>query len=175
MQQYLAAINVTSEIVFGVLLWDEAARSGPEDFEGTPHVWLRVEEEPIDNNYVAFPPTADNLEYFYECKKMNAYLDEDPLTTSLRLYLGMEEDEEAREVVRHNLRIMQTYSKSANVTKYLAISFKFAELNPGVKMYHILMQVDYPYLVRHVICLVTKCDRWTPSEAMHYIVYSVYL
>ena len=90
---------------------------------------------------VPYPPTADNIEYFYECKKMNAYLDEDPLSTSLRLYLGMEKDDEAMEVVRHNLRIMQTYSKSSNVMKYLAISFKFAELNPGVKMYHILMQV----------------------------------
>lgn len=143
MQQYLSAINISSEIVFGVLRWDEAAREGPGDYEGTPHVWLRVDETPIDNNYVAFPPTADNIEYFYECKKMNAYLDEDPLTTSLRLYLGMEKDEEAMEVVRHNLRIMQTYSKSSNVMKYLAISFKFAELNPGVKMYHILMQVRY--------------------------------
>ena len=31
MQQYLAAINISSEIVFGVLRWDEAAREGPED------------------------------------------------------------------------------------------------------------------------------------------------
>ena len=142
LKYYLSSLQITSELIFGVLLWDEAARSGPDDFEGTPHVWLNLENDiPIDNNYVAFPPNADNLEYFYECKKMNAYCKEDPLQTSLKLYLGLDEDAEAKEVVRHNLRIMQIYSKSSNIMKYLAISLKHAELNPGVKMYHILMQV----------------------------------
>ena len=35
------------------------------------------------------------------------------------------------------------YSQTAHVAKYLAVSLKFAELNPGVKMYHILMQVGW--------------------------------
>lgn len=141
MRHYMSAIQLSSEIVFGVLLWDEAARAGPDDYEGTPHIWLSVDNLPIDNNYVAFPPNADNLEYFYECKKLNAYTPEDPVTTSLKLYLGVEEDAESQENLRHNMRIMQTYSKTANISKYLAISLKHAELNPGVKMYHILMQV----------------------------------
>ena len=67
LHHYLASLQLTSDIVFGVLRWDEAARAGPEDFEGTPHVWLRVATDtgvgvPIDNNYVAFPPNADNIE-----------------------------------------------------------------------------------------------------------------
>ena len=67
LHHYLAALQLTSDIVFGVLRWDEAARAGPEDYEGTPHVWLRVDTDsgvgvPIDNNYVAFPPNADNIE-----------------------------------------------------------------------------------------------------------------
>ena len=37
--------------------------------------------------------------------------------------------------------LLQAYSQTAHVAKYLAVSLKFAELNPGVKMYHILMQV----------------------------------
>ena len=37
--------------------------------------------------------------------------------------------------------VLQVYSQTAYVAKYLAVSLKFAELNPGVKMYHILMQV----------------------------------
>ena len=90
--------------MFGVLLWDEDARAGPQDYEGTPHVWLTVDNSPIDNNYVAFPPEADNLEYFYECKKSNAYSEESPLDTRLKLYLGLEEDEESQEVVRQILR-----------------------------------------------------------------------
>ena len=47
------------------------------------------------------------VQYFYECKKLNAYQAEDPLQSQLRLYLGLDEDAEAREVVTHNLRIMQ--------------------------------------------------------------------
>ena len=47
------------------------------------------------------------FQYFYECKKLNAYQAEDPLQSQLRLYLGLDEDAEAREVVTHNLRIMQ--------------------------------------------------------------------
>ena len=141
MRHYLSSLNISARVVFGVLLWDEEARAGPHDYEGTPHVWLTVDDSPIDNNYVAFPPEADNLEYFYECKKSNAYSEESPLDTSLKLYLGLEEDEEAQEVVRHNLRILQTYSQHSNILKYLAICLKNSELNPGVKMYHILMQV----------------------------------
>ena len=140
LRHYLAAAGLEANIVFGVLRWDEAAREGPGDYEGTPHVWLRIGETPIDNNYVAFPPEADNLEYFYECKKSNAYSEESPLETSLRLYLGLEEDEDAQEVVRHNLRILSSYSQHDNILKYLAICLKHSELNPGVKMYHILMQ-----------------------------------
>ena len=140
MRHYLGSLHVQSKIVFGVLLWDEGARSGPQDYEGTPHVWLTVDENPIDNNYVAFPAQADNREYFYECKKSNAYSDQSPLDTSLKLYLGLEEDEDAQEVVRHNLRILSSYSQHDNILKYLAICLKHSELNPGVKMYHILMQ-----------------------------------
>ena len=104
-------------------------------------MWLSLDSDiPIDNNHVAFPATADNLEYFYGCKKLNAYCKEDPLSTSLRLYLGMDEDPESQEVLRHNLRIMKAYSQSQNIRKYLAVCLKHAELNPGVKMYHILMQ-----------------------------------
>ena len=149
MQLYLSSINVSSEIMFGVLLWDEAARAGPDDYEGTPHIWLNVGDAPIDNNYVAFPPNADNLEYFYECKKMNAYISEDPVQTSLKLYLGVEEDAESQDNLRHNLRIMQTYSKTSNIQKYLALSLKLAELNPGVKMYHIIMQVRIAFISFH--------------------------
>ena len=36
--------------------------------------------------------------------------------------------------------MLQTFSHPAHVLKYLAVSLKHAELNPGVKMYHLLMQ-----------------------------------
>lgn len=139
LRQYLSVIQVSSDITFGVLLWEQAARSGSDDFEGTPHVWLNIAGNPIDNNHVAFPANADNTEYFYECKRLNAYSQEDPLNTSLRLYLGSDDDEMSREIVRHNLRVLHTFSSPGHVTKYLAVCLKHAELNPGVKMYHMLM------------------------------------
>jgi len=139
LQYYLSLLQIKSEIVFGILEWDEQARSGPEDFEGTPHIWLSLEGVPIDNAHVAFPPSADNVEYFFECKKMNSYLPQNPVTSKMRLFLGQEEDLESREVLRHNLRVLQTYSESAHVGKYLAVSLANPELNPGFKLYHILM------------------------------------
>ena len=45
--------------------------------------------------------------------------------------------------------MVQVYSQTEHVAKYLAVSLKFAELNPGVKMYHILMQVG---LISDVLC-----------------------
>ena len=81
LRHYLSVLGVSADIVFGVLLWDESARSGADDYEGTPHVWLSIAGLPVDNNHVAFPTSADNVEYFYECKKLNAYAAEDPLKT----------------------------------------------------------------------------------------------
>eukprot|EP00091_Calanus_sinicus_P017137 TRINITY_DN36982_c0_g1_i1.p1 TRINITY_DN36982_c0_g1~~TRINITY_DN36982_c0_g1_i1.p1 ORF type:complete len:322 (-),score=122.70 TRINITY_DN36982_c0_g1_i1:55-981(-) len=140
LRHYLSVLGVSADIVFGVLLWDESARSGADDYEGTPHVWLSIAGLPVDNNHVAFPTSADNAEYFFECKKLNAYAAEDPLKTKLKLFLGLEDDEDSKEVVRHNLRVLQTFSQPAHILKYLAVSLKHAELNPGVKMYHLLMQ-----------------------------------
>ena len=38
MRHYLSSLNISARVVFGVLLWDEEARAGPHDYEGTPHV-----------------------------------------------------------------------------------------------------------------------------------------
>ena len=63
--------------------------------------------ENIFNMFEIFLICLKYFQYFYECKKLNAYQAEDPLQSQLRLYLGLDEDAEAREVVTHNLRIMQ--------------------------------------------------------------------
>ena len=60
-------------------------------------------------------------------------MEEDPLRTERRLFLGMEEQEDTREVVKHNLRMLATFSQSQHVYKYLAVSLYHAELNPGVR------------------------------------------
>eukprot|EP00088_Acartia_fossae_P031341 TRINITY_DN3224_c0_g1_i5.p1 TRINITY_DN3224_c0_g1~~TRINITY_DN3224_c0_g1_i5.p1 ORF type:complete len:338 (-),score=65.48 TRINITY_DN3224_c0_g1_i5:191-1204(-) len=139
LQYLLGHLDVPSEITFGVLKWAQDARSSEDDFEGIPHIWLSIGDIPVDNTYVAFPPTADNLEYFYECKKVNSYLKENPLETKMRLFLGQEEDEESKEVYRHNIKVLQTYSFKGHILKYLAISLLNPELNPGLKLYSILM------------------------------------
>ena len=61
-------------------------------------------------------------------------MEEDPLHTERRLFLGMEEQEDTREVVKHNLRMLATFSQSQHVYKYLAVSLYHAELNPGVRL-----------------------------------------
>lgn len=139
LQYYLSYLDIQSEIIFGVLKWAQDARSSPDDFEGTPHIWLDIAGSPIDNTNVAFPPTADNLEYFYECKNVNSFLPENPLETKLRLFLGQEEDEDSKKVFRHNIKVLQTYSYKSHILKYLAISLQNPEINPGLKLYSILM------------------------------------
>ena len=100
-------------------------------------MWLSLDSDiPIDNNHVAFPATADNLEYFYGCKKLNAYSREDPTSTSLRLYLGMDEDPESQEVIRHNLRIMKAYSQSHNIRNSAAINAIRIYLPSTAKSYY---------------------------------------
>ena len=86
LKTYLHSIGVQDvNVVFGVLLWDAAAREGPEDYEGTPHIWLDVAGQDIDNAHIAFPDSdADALEYFYKAKSSNSYKREDPLKTKLR-------------------------------------------------------------------------------------------
>merc|ERR1719154_759256 len=82
------------------------------------------------------------MEYFYECKKVTSYISENPLETKMKLFLGQEEDEESKDVYRHNIRVLQTYSFKGHILKYLAISLLNPELNPGLKLYSILM-MDY--------------------------------
>ena len=67
---YLAGMGVLeAEVVFGVMLWDAAAREGPDDYEGTPHIWLKVAGHDIDNAHIAFPESDPSaLEYFYKGK-----------------------------------------------------------------------------------------------------------
>ena len=44
-----------ARIVFGLLSWPEECRNGPDDYEGTPHLYLEVAGAPIDNAYVELP------------------------------------------------------------------------------------------------------------------------
>jgi len=139
LRYYLGALGVSSNIVFGVLLWDGAAREGPQDYEGTPHVWLDVGGLPVDNIHVSFPASAGNRDYYWQCKQVQSYVTEDPLHTDRKLFLGLEDQEDARQIVTHNLKMLHTFSQPQHNHKYLAVSLQHAELNPGVKLYHLLM------------------------------------
>ena len=96
LRYYLSSLKFANEgdirVIFGVLLWDANARDGPDDFEGTPQVWLDIKDCPIDNTHVAMPEESEiHLEYFYKAKQANYYLKTDPVRTQLKLYLGSEE------------------------------------------------------------------------------------
>ncbi|XP_023339071.1 dauer abnormal formation protein 25 [Eurytemora carolleeae] len=70
---------------------------------------------------------------------MNSYLAENPLQSKMKLFLGQDSDEDSKEILRHNLRVLQTYSFPGHVEKYLVVSLKNPELNPGLRIYHSLM------------------------------------
>jgi len=139
LRHYLSVLGINSRIVFGVLLWDESARESASDYEGAPHVWLEVAGFPVDNVHVSFPASADAQEHFWDCKQLGSYCAEDPLQSNKKLFLGLEEQAEDREVVKHNLKMLQTFSQPQHTFKYLAVSMHWAELNPGVRLYHLIM------------------------------------
>ena len=82
-----------------------------------------------------------HLEYFYQAKKANYYVKDDPITTKLKLYLGLEE---AIETTKHNLKVFRTFvtlDKNGDlVEKYLVFALEVIGLNPSVKMYDLLMR-----------------------------------
>ena len=145
LKYYIESLNLADnlKVVFGVLLWDANARDGPDDYEGTPHVWLDIKDCPIDNTYVALPEESElHLEYFYNAKKANYYVKTDPLTTKLNLYVG---SKETIDTTRHNLKVFRTYvtdddTKGDMVEKYLVFALECIGLNPSVKMYDLLMR-----------------------------------
>ena len=128
-------------------------------FTGTPHVWLDINNCPIDNTYVALPPEASemHLEYFFKAKKANYYLKTDPVTSKLNLYLG---SQESNSTTRHNLKVFRNYvtndPSGILIEKYLVFALQCLELNPSVKMYDLLMtkylkdhfNVEIPDLVK---------------------------
>jgi len=119
LRHYLSIIGVDSRIVFGVLLWDESARESAFDYEGAPHVWLEVEGLPVDNVHVSFPASAEAQDHFWDCKQLESYCAEDPLRSTRKLFLGLEEQAEDREIVKHNLKMLQTFSQPQHTFKYL--------------------------------------------------------
>jgi hypothetical protein len=146
MRYYLTCLGLAPQdvsVVFGILLWDAGARDGPDDFEGTPHVWLDILGHPIDNTHVALPEDSEeHLEYFYQAKQANYYRNVDPLKSNLKLYLG---SKETTVTTRHNLKVFRTYithdtSGGDLVEKYLVFALECANLNPSVKMFDILMR-----------------------------------
>jgi len=153
LKTYLSGLGLANDdevgVVFGVMLWDPSARDGPDDYEGTPHIWLNVAGNDIDNANIAFPESdAAALEYFYKAKSSNSYRREDPLKTRLKLYLGQETsammadgdgDKLHRDMV-HNLKLFREYTTGSNVEKFLVFNLHFCDLNPTVKMYDILMR-----------------------------------
>jgi len=148
---YLQSVGVTdAQVMFGVLLWDAAAREGPDDYEGTPHIWLDVGGHDLDNAHIAFPESGGEaaLEYFYKAKSSNSYRREDPLKTKLRLYLGQEtasmmaaeDGARLQKDMVHNLKLFRDYTLGQNVEKFLVFNLHFCDLNPTVKMYDLLMR-----------------------------------
>lgn len=134
-------MHVDSNIVFGILLWDQAAREGPDDYEGTPHVWLDVAGADIDNANVDIP--ENGAEYFYRAKSGNSFRRENPLTSNLKVYLGQDApqtDPESHARILHNLRIFREFTRGRHAEKFLVFALKFCELNPTVAMYDILMK-----------------------------------
>ena len=134
------ALNVDSEVMFGILLWDQEARESSDDYEGTPHVWLDVLGHDIDNANVDIPESG--VEYFYRAKSGNSYRREDPLKSNLKVYLGQDTqtDEHWHSRLIHNMKIFKDFTKAENSEKFLVFSMKHCDLNPTVAMFDILMK-----------------------------------
>ena len=142
LKTYLNALDISEvSLVFGITLWDKSSQNDVEDYDGTPHVWLDIDSNDIDNSYVDVPASGPvTIDFVYNLRKFNKYVREDPWKTKHKLYLGQESQTSKVSQTVHNLKIFREYHTDANIEKYLVFSLHHVELNPTVKMYDILMR-----------------------------------
>ena len=142
LKTYLNALGISEvSLVFGITLWDKSSQNDVEDYDGTPHVWLDIDSNDIDNSYVDVPASGPvTIDFVYNLRKFNKYVREDPWKTKHKLYLGQESQTSKVSQTVHNLKIFREYHTDANIEKYLVFSLHHVELNPTVKMYDILMR-----------------------------------
>ncbi len=74
----------------------------------------------------------------FQAKHASSYSKEDPFKSKLRLYLGQEGS--LTETVRHNFRIYRAYANNSAAEKFVVLALGCAKLNPGVKMYDLIMR-----------------------------------
>jgi hypothetical protein len=90
---------------------------------------LDINSSVIDNTYVEVP--EDACETIINMKKIDRYLNTDPLTTKLKVYIG--EDSNRDEMpVNHNLKLFNIFTESEEmVEKNIAFLLETAlQLNP---------------------------------------------
>ena len=122
-------------------MWDKDSQNDIEDYDGTPHVWLDINGNDIDNSYVDVPSSGQvTIDFVYNLRKRNKYVRENPWKTKHKLYLGQESDSTQVSQTVHNLKVFREYHTEENIEKYLVFSLHHAELNPTVKMYDIIMR-----------------------------------
>ena len=144
LKTYLNALDISKvSLVFGITLWDKSTETDVDDYDGTPHVWLDVEGNDVDNSYVDVPSSGHvTIDFVYNLRQLNKYVREDPWKTKHRLYLGQESQTSSHQFSQtiHNLKIFREYHTDENVEKYLVFSLHHVELNPTVKMYDVIMR-----------------------------------
>ena len=100
---------------------------------GTPHVWLDINNVPIDNTYCE---PARQTEKYLSVKRLELYSKTDPTATNIRLYVG-EDKPTAESKTNHNLKLFSIFSKTEEmVEKNVLFSMQTqCRLNPGIRLY----------------------------------------
>ena len=141
LKSYFKTLGIDTALIFGVTLWGKDSQNDIEDYDGTPHVWLDINGNDIDNSYVDVPSSGQvTIDFVYNLRKRNKYVRENPWKTKHKLYLGQESDSTQVSQTVHNLKVFREYHTEENNEKYLVFSLHHAELNPTVKMYDIIMR-----------------------------------
>ena len=103
-------------------------------FIGTPHVWLDINNVPIDNTYCE---PARQTEKYLSVKRLELYSKTDPTATNIRLYVGEDKPSISESKTNHNLKLFSIFSKSEEmVEKNVLFSMQTqCRLNPGIRLY----------------------------------------
>ena len=101
---------------------------------GTPHVWLDINNVPIDNTYCE---PARQTEKYLSVKRLELYSKTDPTATNIRLYVGEDKPSTGEPKTNHNLKLFSIFSKSEEmVEKNVLFSMQTqCRLNPGIRLY----------------------------------------
>lgn len=78
---YLRNLGIPSDLKCGVFAFSASANS-----DGTPHVWLNIDEKLVENTFLCIPNSKATQDLVFKTKSEEYYFEEDLALTQRKLF-----------------------------------------------------------------------------------------